>query len=289
MYSPYEFGLLVEALVVDRDLALERHVVERRHPGLADDREAALLVRVQPREVQVRGEPGREAQEAEDDVLDALAHVALAARLDLVRLLAGEPQQHRHVVGAERPQRVLVGAQLAEVQAVAVDVEHAPELAVVDQLLELHDAGVVLEQVADHQRRGPRPRAAATTASASADRLRHRLLDEAVLAGLSTRDRQRGVGRHRRGQGDRVDAVVGEHLVEVGGEARAREHAARRARGWLRRRRSTTRARRPAAPRSCGRCSVPSSPGRRRRRAVGVRSSCRAESSCAVHTLSSGA
>ena len=59
----------------------------------------------------------------------ALAHVALAARLDLVRLLAGEPQQHGHVVRAERPQRVLVGAQLAEVQPVAVDVEDAAELA----------------------------------------------------------------------------------------------------------------------------------------------------------------
>jgi hypothetical protein len=36
-----------------------------------DDREAPLLVRVQPGQVQVRGAPGREAQEAEDDVLDA--------------------------------------------------------------------------------------------------------------------------------------------------------------------------------------------------------------------------
>ena len=49
-------GALVEALVVDGDLALERHVVERRHALRADDREAALLVRVQPREVQVGGQ-----------------------------------------------------------------------------------------------------------------------------------------------------------------------------------------------------------------------------------------
>src|SRR3954454_5484184 len=52
---------LVEALVVDGDLALDVHVVERRHPLGADHGEAALLVRVQPRQVQVRGEPGREA------------------------------------------------------------------------------------------------------------------------------------------------------------------------------------------------------------------------------------
>ena len=81
------------------------------------------------------------------------------------------------------------------------------------------------------------------------------------------------VRRHRRRERDRVDAVVGQHLVEVGREARAREQRRDARAARLRRRRSTTRARRPAAPRGCARCSVPSSRGRRRRRAVGVRSS----------------
>src|SRR3954465_6093461 len=44
--------LLVEALVVDGPLPLGVHVVERRHPPRPDDREAAFLVRVEPREVQ---------------------------------------------------------------------------------------------------------------------------------------------------------------------------------------------------------------------------------------------
>src|SRR4051794_18573377 len=44
--------VLVEALVVDRDLALEVHVVEGGHPAGADDREPALLVRIEPRQVQ---------------------------------------------------------------------------------------------------------------------------------------------------------------------------------------------------------------------------------------------
>ena len=61
--------VLLEALVVDGQLALERHVVEGRHPARADDREAPLLVRVEPRQVQVRREAGGEAQVAEDDVL----------------------------------------------------------------------------------------------------------------------------------------------------------------------------------------------------------------------------
>ncbi len=117
------------ALVVDGDLALDVHVVEGRHALGPNDGEAAFLVRVQPREVQVGGEAGREAQEAEDDVLDPLAHVGLAARLDLVRLLLGEVQDHRHVVGAERPERVLVGPELAEVEPVRVDVVDVAEVA----------------------------------------------------------------------------------------------------------------------------------------------------------------
>ena len=173
--------------------------------------------------MQVRGEPGREAQEAEHHVLDPLAHVALATRLDLVRLLAGQAQQDRHVVRAERPQGILVRAELAEVEPVAVDVEDPAEVAVVDQLLELDDAGVVLEQVADHER-PPRRRGGADDGLRSRRRLRHRLLDEAVLAGLEHADGERLVGRDGRGQHDGVDRAVGQHLVEVGGEARGGEH-----------------------------------------------------------------
>src|SRR3954468_12023072 len=60
-----------DALVVDRDLALQVHVVERRHLLRAHDGEAALLVGIQPAQVQVRAHPRREAHEAEDDVLDS--------------------------------------------------------------------------------------------------------------------------------------------------------------------------------------------------------------------------
>src|SRR3954453_22997686 len=122
-------GVLVEPLVVDGDLALEVHVVERRHPARADDREAPLLVRVEPRQVQVRGEAGREAQVAENDVLDVGTHVGLAARVELGRLLLREVQEDGEVVGTQRPQRVLLRAQLAEVEAVGVDVVDVAELA----------------------------------------------------------------------------------------------------------------------------------------------------------------
>src|SRR5436190_10508565 len=142
--------VLVEALVVDGELALDLHVVEGRHPLGADDREAPLLVRVEPAEMEVRGETRREAQVAEHHVLHPLVHVALADGPALVRVLPGKAEHDRHVVGAEAPERALVGAELAEVEAVAVDVTDVAELARGHELLQPLHAGVVLEQVADH-------------------------------------------------------------------------------------------------------------------------------------------
>src|SRR4051794_24905873 len=213
-------GLLVEALVVDGDLALRVHVVERRHALRAHDREAALLVRVEPRQVQVGGDARREAHEREDDVLDALAHVGLAAGVELVGLLVGEMEEHRDVVRAEAPQRVLLRAQLAQVQPVAVDVVDVAELARVGDLLEPVHAGVVLEQVADHEDPARRARRLARPLGVG-DRLGERLLDEAVLARLEDAHGELGMRRDRRGEDGRVARRVGEQVVEVAGEPRA--------------------------------------------------------------------
>ena len=58
----------------------------------------------------------------------------------------------RHVVGTEAPESVLVRAQLAEVQAISIDVIDAvAELARAGELLEFLHARVVLEQVTHHQ------------------------------------------------------------------------------------------------------------------------------------------
>ena len=129
-----------------------------------------------------------------------VAHVGLAARATLDRLLAGEVQDHRDVVRAEAPQRVLVGAQLAEVQAVGVDVVDVAELARVGDLLELAHARVVLEQVADHQhaagsraprdrrarRRRPTARAASRRSSACRPRARARRASACVGTGVAS-------------------------------------------------------------------------------------------------------
>ena len=80
-HSPYVVDRLPRRLLVDRDLAVELHVVEDGHLLRADDGHLSHLVRVEPGQVHVRDASRREAQVAEDDVLDArLQEVAARAR-----------------------------------------------------------------------------------------------------------------------------------------------------------------------------------------------------------------
>jgi hypothetical protein len=137
------------------------------------------------REVQVRGAARAEAQEAEDHVLDALAHVGLAVRLDLDRLLAAAQVQHDgDVVGAERPQRVLVGAQLAEVEPVGVGCSGSPPVRRRRELRELGDPGWYSSS-ADHEQAAVRA-AEATTRLGIFDGLGEWLLHEQCLPASST-------------------------------------------------------------------------------------------------------
>ena len=135
-------------------------------------------------------------------------------RPGLARLLVEEVEDHREVVHAERPERVLVLADDPEVLAVAVDAEHVAELAGVDELLQLQHAGVVEEQVPGHQRQ--------VALLGEGDELLHllaahrgRLLDEDVLAGLERLLRELVVRRDGRRDHDRVDVRRREQLGEV--------------------------------------------------------------------------
>ena len=137
----------------------------------------------------MRGEPRVEADVGEDDVLDAVADVGLAAGGDLAGVAVGQLEQHRDVVRTEAPERVLVGAELAEVEALGVQVVDVAEVALFDQVGELADPGVVTEQVPDHQ--GQVALGGQGHDALSQGRvLGQRLLDEAVLARLQRPDRQ---------------------------------------------------------------------------------------------------
>ncbi len=82
---------------------------------------------------------------------------------------------------AKAPERVLLRAQLAEVEAIAVDVIQIAQLPLVEQLLQPVDRRVVLEQMADHQDL-PRPLGGRDRRFGLGGGRRERLLDKAVLA-----------------------------------------------------------------------------------------------------------
>ena len=84
-------------------------------------------------------------------------------------------------MGRERPEDVLLGADLPEVQAIRVDVLDAAELSLVDQALEPQDGGVVPEQVANHEHSSV-ARGEARELFTLLDRKAQRLFDEYVLA-----------------------------------------------------------------------------------------------------------
>ena len=119
------------------------------------------LVRVEPREVHVRDLPRREAQVAEDDVLDAARQevASVRDRLDRAprRAGGGSPRGRGRRATRARSRSCRIDA---EVLAVAVDAEDVSELAGVDELLQLHDGRVVEQEVARHEREPVAVRAA---------------------------------------------------------------------------------------------------------------------------------
>ena len=169
----------------------------------------------------VRDAPGREAEVAEDDILDAWLEEVTSERDGLDRVLVEEVQDHGQIVDTERPERVLVRSDAAEVLPIAVDAEDLSELSTLHELLQLLDARVIQEQVAGHEDEVTVVRDRHELVDL---RARHRrgLLDEDVLAGLESELGERKVRRHRRGYHDRVERRIREHLLEGLGPARLR-------------------------------------------------------------------
>ena len=124
--------------------------------------------------------PGGEAQEAEDHVLHAVAHVATRRRRGTRWAPRRPGRSTTDTSCAPSDQSAFSSARsLPRFTPVAVDVVDVAELARVHQLLQPHQARVVLEQVADHQRpaalrapRPPPPRRRPPTAPAASPRTR---------------------------------------------------------------------------------------------------------------------
>ena len=147
----------------------------------------------------------REAEEAEDDVLDPRLEEVLAVRDDLARLLAEQPEDHREVVHAERPERVLVradhprgsgGSRRRRRRRRARPRRRAPSPCA-------GRGGRAAGGPASA--RGRRARASSTSSSISSPRIAGGFSTKTCLPASSASLRELVVGRHRRRDHDRLD------------------------------------------------------------------------------------
>jgi hypothetical protein len=162
--SPVHGDDLMSGLLRHRDLAvlpldgmgieeqlLGAHIVEHGHGLGAHDHQLLLLERMEPAHENMALDAVPELQRGHGRVIDLRAEICAAKTGHPKGLFTQEHQQHRDVVGGEAPEDVLLGPELADVEAVGVDVLDLAQDAGPDELLELQHRGMVLEEVAHHQ------------------------------------------------------------------------------------------------------------------------------------------
>src|SRR4051794_34998553 len=171
-------------------------IIEHRHPVGADNDEALLLIRVEPRYKDVRLLAARESQVRRRYVGDRPVQEIAADGLDLHRLGADERKDHRYVVWGEGPQDVLLAPDLSEVEAARVDILQPSEPALADEVAQLQERRVVLQDVPDHE--APvEPLGEGANLLRLLDLQRQRLLEEDVFAGRQGLLAERVVLRRR--------------------------------------------------------------------------------------------
>ncbi len=207
-------GLQGHALVVHADLLARRQVVVHDHLPRSADQGGANLHRGEPVHVQVGDQV---IVELDRDVGQVLvpAEVGAPHRRDPDRVPVEQVVHDRDVVGGEVPDHVQIVLEQAQADPDGVEVQHVPDRPALDDLLDLVHGGVVDEGVIHHQREAPGVRELHERLRRLGG-MRHRLLDQNVLAGLEGRLREGVVGPHRRADRQRVDLRVPEEVLEAG-------------------------------------------------------------------------
>ena len=195
-------------------------IIEDRHLLRTHHDKPLLLDGMQPADEHVGLDPTREVEVAQGDVKDVAIQIGSALARDTNRHLVEQRQHHRDVVRGKAPENVLLGANLADVQTVGVEVVDLSEGAVANQLLQLQDRGVISENVSDHEdsalrRREPHQLLAVLHVHGQG------LLDEHVLARFQSRSGHFVEGHGGGGQRDGGNRRIGEDRAEFSVESDA--------------------------------------------------------------------
>ena len=221
-------GRSVHALVVDAQLLARFHVVEDHHLPRPHHREFALLMRVEPGELDVSERPAPELHREEHDVFNLGLEIAFSLGGHPNRRLVQQVQGHRYVVRSEAPERVFVGADLSQVDPQPIQIINATQLPALDQRPQPLDRRVENQQVAGQDGHFAGRRRAGDGLGVL-DPQGERLLDETRLPRLDALQRQARVGRRRRRDdgGVHPPQQVGRLRREVDGRILRRQPIAR--------------------------------------------------------------
>src|SRR5262249_13822912 len=158
-------------------------VVEHGHGPVADEYQLLLLEGMQPRHKDMGIDAVGKAQMRGCHIGDSTMQVASSRRPDFICQVGRHRQDHRNIGRGKAREKILLAPTLAERERIRIDVEQSAERARSGQFLELEKAGMILQQVADHQdatlRLGERAQLLRFT-----EVERERLLDENMLAGI---------------------------------------------------------------------------------------------------------
>src|SRR6202158_953682 len=202
-------------VVVDAQLLFRLGIIKDGHFLAADDRSLAHLVWIQPAQVNVRHDAVFKEETKENHIFDTGLDIALSTNAHI----GGKHFQHEQYLGdvvrSEAPQCVFILTNAAQVYPLGVDVINLSEFPRLNQTLEAANDQVVFQQVAHHEHAislvGEFPQLFGL-GSAQSDWL----LDKNVAPRQECLADESGVGDRGRGNDDGFDAIVRQHLAEVG-------------------------------------------------------------------------
>ncbi len=94
---------------------------------------------------------GRERHMGRCHIGDGLVQIAVSGRADGFRHVVYQRQDHGDVVRGKTPQRVLVGADLSQIEPAGRDVVDSAKRTFPTQRHQLEEGRMVLQQMSDHQ------------------------------------------------------------------------------------------------------------------------------------------
>jgi len=130
-------------------------IVENSHFLIAHNDQFLIFEGMKPGNEYMRFKAGGKIQMRCGDVGDFFMQIVAAGCQHVFRLFSGQGEDHGDIMRRERPENIFLPADLAQVQAVRINVVDPSQFSVGGNLFEPDKRRVVLKKMADHQNQIP--------------------------------------------------------------------------------------------------------------------------------------